>query len=169
MILDKYNKILKDKYIKQFLCTSHSFFTSWSWILWLLCIIFKYILNINVPNFLMVSSQNFILACCIVGYYIMYVYGHNLIKKYKMLKQIFIDIGNNITHIIPFIIIIMFNKFETIKSINDLILSIVFSIIFCSSYLLTFKPEDIYSFTNWNKKKIISVGLIVYTSLFFIK
>jgi hypothetical protein len=161
--------ILQDPGIKKLLCAGNTFFTSWSWILWLICSTLKYILKINVPNFLMVTSQNFILASCIVGYYIIHVYGYNYTKKIKKLKQVYLDIANIITHVTPFIMIIIFNKFETINSMTDLLLSAIFTGFFCFTYLLINNPQNIYWFTNWKSKKIVSIGIFVYSLLFFVK
>ena len=161
--------IFNNPEIKKVFCTSNKFFTTWSWILWSICCILKYKFNVNVPNFLMVASQNFILACCIVGYYIMYVYGHNIKKKFKSIKMYLIDIVNILTHVVPFIFLIIFNKFESINNLNQLIYSIIFSILFCTVYLITNNPKQVYWFTKWNLKKILKIGTIVYSSLYFIK
>ena len=107
--------------LKKMLPKVPSFFTLWCTVLWLISIYFKYTLNIIVPNFIMVTAQNLIITCCIVGYYIIYQYGHKLLDKYKSLNLYHIHIMNNISHILPFLIILYFYNFESIKTYDELI------------------------------------------------
>lgn len=155
--------------LKKILLKAPSFFTTWSTILWLISIYFKYTLNINVPNFMMVTAQNLIITCCIVGYYIIYEYGHKLLDKYKSLNLYHIHIMNNISHILPFIIILYFYNFEFIKTYDELMQSGILFILLIKLYLSIYDPTKVYWFTGWKLNKMLIIGSIIYIFLYFIK
>jgi len=154
--------------INIFLPKLKQFFTTWCLVLWMTITIINK--NYKLPNFLLVFAQNLILTTSYFGYYILTSYGHNILKKYKDVKNYQIQIVNIITHILPLIYIkYVLKKIYVVNDTKEFLLILSISGLLIKKYLSMYNPEKIYWFTKFSKKKLISSAVIFYIMLFFVQ
>ena len=151
--------------IKLFLKKIPKFFTTWIVIIFIITNIFEK----HIPYYILLSSQNFILTTSTFGFYILHKYGHNLLKKFNSIKLFHIEIFNFLFHVFPLLYIFEIkNKILITRNNDDLIRSFIFSCVIIFLYLFLYNPTNVYWFTRYNKKKLITISIVIYISLFFI-
>lgn len=140
-----------------------NYFTVLSLILWIFYMLLsKYY---DIPQHMLVSIENIVLMCSIIGSYVVYSYTDNIVNRERIDKKL-IYILDFISHVIPFIYIIF--KFGYHKNV-DLSKQIMHTIIFSMFYLSVIEEEKAYSFTTWNKSKLFLVSLLVLTIITIIR
>ena len=141
------------------------FFTIWSLSIWIIYKIFSR--YIYVPTYLFSSIENCIVISSIIGSFMVYKYHQNIIEKEQINKKLLFII-DLFSHVLPFLYIYI-KLWKKNSNDNNAIYQIIHSCILCLLYILTVDFEKIYSFSGWNKYKLITVALIVWSFVFYFR